>query len=148
MSFFSLLSSFVTTTHCEDQQDTRATSQANSDPHTGEGEQTHEDKEDKEEPSKGAGAAEGGEGEEEDKSEEEPEEEEPEEEEPEDIMPVIRDECSNSKNCAPARREFEHCEKKVHSGQGRPHEDCVEELFHMMHCVDNCSAPKLFAKLR
>jgi len=26
-------------------------------------------------------------------------------------------------------------------------EDCVEEMFHMMHCVDNCVAPKLWAKL-
>ncbi|KZO91811.1 hypothetical protein CALVIDRAFT_541554 [Calocera viscosa TUFC12733] len=44
------------------------------------------------------------------------------------IMPGIREECANSKNCAPARREFEHCEKKVHGGAARPHEDCVEEL--------------------
>ncbi|EJU00622.1 hypothetical protein DACRYDRAFT_80841 [Dacryopinax primogenitus] len=94
--------------------------------------------------------------------EEAAEEEEAEEEEPEDPMPAIREECANTKHCLPAKREFEHCEKKVNEGSARPHEDCVEEFtfpfctcpiqtnieYSLMHCVDNCSAPKLFSKLR
>jgi ubiquinol-cytochrome c reductase subunit 6 len=29
-----------------------------------------------------------------------------------------------------------HCQEKVEAGKGWHGEDCVEELFHMMHCVD------------
>jgi len=74
--------------------------------------------------------------------------EEAEEEEPEDLQPGIREECKASAKCAALTKHFEHCQEKVHSGQGFKGEDCVEELFHMMHCVDADAAPKLFAKLR
>jgi len=86
---------------------------------------------------------------EEEKEEEEaaPAEEE-EEEEPEDIYPAIREECEQSKACSGAAEHFKHCQEKVQNGQGFKGEDCVEELFHMMHCVDACSAPKLFSKLK
>ncbi|KAI6003217.1 Non-heme 11 kDa protein of cytochrome bc1 complex [Pisolithus orientalis] len=67
-------------------------------------------------------------------------------EEPEDPHPIIREECKNVAKCAPLTRHFEHCQEKVSSGQGHKGEDCVEEL--MMHCVDTCAAPKLFAKLK
>jgi len=67
--------------------------------------------------------------------------------EPEDPAPSIREECTKTTACAPLSRHFAHCTEKVTSGQGFPHEDCVEELFHVMHCVDNCLAPKLFSKL-
>ncbi|KAG8870721.1 hypothetical protein FRB97_009431 [Tulasnella sp. 331] len=40
----------------------------------------------------------------------------------------------------------DHCQEKVNAGEGFKGEDCVEEF--MMHCVDNCIAPKLFAKLK
>ncbi|CAG7851062.1 hypothetical protein SIIN_3595_T [Serendipita indica DSM 11827] len=40
----------------------------------------------------------------------------------------------------------EPVDEKVQSGQGFKHEDCVEEI--MMHCVNECAAPKLFAKLK
>ncbi|PCH43280.1 Non-heme 11 kDa protein of cytochrome bc1 complex [Wolfiporia cocos MD-104 SS10] len=72
--------------------------------------------------------------------------EEEEEEEPEDILPALRDECAQSAKCAAATKHFQHCEEKVNAGKGFPHEDCVEEF--MMHCVDGCVAPKLFAKLK
>jgi len=71
-----------------------------------------------------------------------------EEEEPEDVHPAIREECQSSTGCAALTKHFQHCQEKVEGGQGFKHEDCVEELFHMMHCVDNCAAPKLFSKLR
>lgn len=73
---------------------------------------------------------------------------EQEEEEPEDLHPVIREECKESSKCAALAKHFEHCQEKVQAGQGFKGEDCVEELFHMMHCVDDCAAPKLFSKLR
>ncbi|SJL17310.1 uncharacterized protein ARMOST_20859 [Armillaria ostoyae] len=77
---------------------------------------------------------------------EEAQQEEEEEEEPEDIHPVIREECKESSKCAAMAKHFEHCQEKVSNGEGFKGEECVEEL--MMHCVDECAAPKLFAKLR
>ncbi|KAA1477623.1 Non-heme 11 kDa protein of cytochrome bc1 complex [Dentipellis sp. KUC8613] len=80
---------------------------------------------------------------------EQPEEkEEEEEEEPEDIHPVLREECQESAKCKPLTEHFLHCQEKVQAGEGFKGEDCVEEMFHMMHCADNCVAPKLFSKLR
>jgi len=141
-----LFSAFVPTVHCDDQQS--STAQGNPESQSpGGGEADTKDKEDKEDVPKGAGAAEDGGEEKEEGGEEGGDEAEEEEEEAEDLMPKIREECADSKHCAPYKKEFEHCEKKVHEGQGRHHEDCVEELFHMMHCVDACSAPKLFSKL-
>ncbi|KAF9074558.1 hypothetical protein BDP27DRAFT_1213750 [Rhodocollybia butyracea] len=81
---------------------------------------------------------------EEESSKEAPAEEE--EEEPEDEHPVIREECKNSSKCASLAKHFDHCQEKVHAGEGFKGEDCVEEI--MMHCVDDCTAPKLFAKLK
>ncbi|CAA7262340.1 unnamed protein product [Cyclocybe aegerita] len=95
-------------------------------------------------------------------------EEQAEEEEPEDLQPVIRDECKASAKCAALTKHFEHCQEKVSAGEGFKGEDCVEELpvspvaepsdefklrrivslSSMMHCVDDCAGPKLFAKLR
>ncbi|PVG00683.1 Non-heme 11 kDa protein of cytochrome bc1 complex [Serendipita vermifera] len=80
--------------------------------------------------------------------EEKGEEEAQEEPEPEDPAPAIREECSETPECKPSKRHFEHCVEKVSGGQGFPHEDCVEEMFHLMHCVDHCAAPKVFAKLK
>ncbi|KXN86960.1 hypothetical protein AN958_09457 [Leucoagaricus sp. SymC.cos] len=59
---------------------------------------------------------------------EEPEAAEEEEEEPEDLHPFIRDECKETK-CAQLAKHFEHCQEKVHSGQGYKGEDCVEEMY-------------------
>jgi len=70
-----------------------------------------------------------------------------EEEEPEDIHPKLREEAQESSKCKAATQHFQHCTEKVQSGKGFKHEDCVEEMFHMMHCADNEVAPKLFAKL-
>jgi len=73
-------------------------------------------------------------------------EEEEEDEEPEDPAPAIRDHCAET-TCAEAKHHFEHCEEKVKSGKGFKGEDCTEELFHLLHCVDSCAAPKIFKKL-
>ncbi|KIY53061.1 Non-heme 11 kDa protein of cytochrome bc1 complex [Fistulina hepatica ATCC 64428] len=69
-----------------------------------------------------------------------------EEEEPEDVHPAIREECKQSAKCRELTQHFEHCQERVESGGGFKGEDCVEEL--MMHCVDECAAPKLFSKLK
>ncbi|WVW79216.1 hypothetical protein I302_101182 [Kwoniella bestiolae CBS 10118] len=74
------------------------------------------------------------------------EEEEEEEEEPEDPAPAIREECEQ-KQCAEHVHHFKHCQEKVEAGNGYPGEDCVEEFFHVLHCVDACAAPTLFKKL-
>ncbi|PAV15627.1 Non-heme 11 kDa of cytochrome bc1 complex [Pyrrhoderma noxium] len=78
---------------------------------------------------------------------EEPEAEEEEEEEPEDPMVELREECQQG-SCAKFTHHFAHCQEKVEAGEGFKGEDCVEEMFHMMHCVDACVGPKLFAKLK
>ncbi|ORY88739.1 ubiquinol-cytochrome C reductase hinge domain-containing protein [Leucosporidium creatinivorum] len=86
----------------------------------------------------------------EDKEEEgEAEEEEEEEEEPEDPAPAIREACAESKECHAVKHHFEECAARVASGKVLiENEDCVEELFHLMHCVDACAAPKVFAQLK
>ncbi|EIM79246.1 Non-heme protein of cytochrome bc1 complex [Stereum hirsutum FP-91666 SS1] len=92
----------------------------------------------KEEAEEDSGKEEGG--------EEEAKEEE-EEEEPEDLMPAIRSECEESAACKPAKHHFLHCQEKIEAGEGHKGETCVEEMFLLMHCADNCLAPKLFSKL-
>lgn len=49
--------------------------------------------------------------------------------------PAIRADCEASE-CAEPAKHFKHCSEKVEAGKGWHGEDCVEELFHMMHCVD------------
>lgn len=83
--------------------------------------------------------------------EEEAEEEEEEEEEAEDQKPAIVEKCEQTKACAPLKHHFDECQERVTS-QSEEHSDhpenCVEEMFHLMHCVDQCMAPKLFAELK
>ncbi|KAH0536774.1 hypothetical protein FGG08_006377 [Glutinoglossum americanum] len=84
----------------------------------------------------------------------EEEEEEEEEEEPEDVKPKLEEECANSKQCAPFKHHFDECVERVteaseHAdGKKGPHEDCVEEFFHLAHCANQCAAPKLWAQLK
>ncbi|KAF9124036.1 hypothetical protein BGW39_008514 [Mortierella sp. 14UC] len=79
---------------------------------------------------------------------EEPEEEvaavEEEEEEPEDIKPEIEEACGETSACAPLKHHLEECTKRVEDGA---HEDCIEELYHFLHCVNECAVPKYFSKL-
>lgn len=71
-----------------------------------------------------------------------------EEEEPEDPKPDIEEECTNTV-CTGAKHHFDECVARVTGATEEHHkEDCVEEFFHLKHCVDTCTAPKLFAKLR
>ncbi|KAF9150245.1 ubiquinol--cytochrome-c reductase subunit 6 [Linnemannia schmuckeri] len=70
--------------------------------------------------------------------------EEEEEEEPEDIKPEIEEACGETSACAPLKHHLEECTKRV---EGGAHEDCIEELYHFLHCVNECAVPKYFNKL-
>lgn len=54
---------------------------------------------------------------------------------PQQAAPAIRQECEDTV-CAEASKHFKHCAEKVEGGKGWHGEDCVEELFHLMHCID------------
>ncbi|KAF9288278.1 hypothetical protein BGZ88_008228 [Linnemannia elongata] len=69
---------------------------------------------------------------------------EEEEEEPEDIKPEIEEACGETSACAPLKHHLEECTKRVEDGA---HEDCIEELYHFLHCVNECAVPKYFNKL-
>jgi len=75
----------------------------------------------------------------------EPAPEEPVEEEPEDPKPAIMQAASETKQCAPLKHHFDECAKRVEEGS---HENCIEEFFHMLHCQDEYTAPRLFAVLK
>ncbi|KAG0305469.1 ubiquinol--cytochrome-c reductase subunit 6, partial [Linnemannia gamsii] len=60
---------------------------------------------------------------------------EEEEEEPEDIKPEIEEACGETSACAPLKHHLEECTKRVEDGA---HEDCIEELYHFLHCVNEC----------
>lgn len=77
----------------------------------------------------------------------EEEEEDEDEDEPEDPAPAIYEECEKSKSCAPLKHHFDECSKRVEEGKGFEGENCIEEFFHLAHCAQECTAPKLFAKL-
>ncbi|KAF9572088.1 ubiquinol--cytochrome-c reductase subunit 6 [Mortierella alpina] len=78
--------------------------------------------------------------------EETPAAEEPEEEEePEDIKPEIEEACGETSACAPLKHHLEECTRRVQ--EEGAHEDCTEELYHFLHCVNECAVPKYFSKL-
>ncbi|GAA6010455.1 hypothetical protein JCM11491_006946 [Sporobolomyces phaffii] len=77
------------------------------------------------------------------------EEDEEEEEEVEDQAEAIREACAQTKVCANFKHHFEECGERLAAGKTIiDGETCVEELFHFMHCVDDCAAPKIFAALK
>ncbi|GAA98505.1 uncharacterized protein L969DRAFT_88567 [Mixia osmundae IAM 14324] len=78
----------------------------------------------------------------------EAEEEEEEEEEPVDPADEIKEKCKSSSQCKAAKHHFEECQERVEAGKGFKGENCVEELFHLLHCVDECAAPKIFASMK
>ena len=77
------------------------------------------------------------------------------EEEIADPLDTLREECTNTETCKPHLHHFEECIERVTKEQqeeGYEHklykEDCVEEFFHLQHCVNDCVAPRLFNKLK
>ncbi|CAK7894374.1 cytochrome b-c1 complex subunit 6, mitochondrial [[Candida] anglica] len=94
---------------------------------------------------------------EEEEEEEEEEEDEDEEDEDEivDPMDTMREECQETAACKPYLHHMTECIERVTKEQeeeGYEHkeykEDCVEEFFHLQHCINDCVAPKLFHKLK
>ncbi|RHZ75170.1 hypothetical protein Glove_217g21 [Diversispora epigaea] len=63
-----------------------------------------------------------------------------------DVKEAIDEACGDSTACKPFKHHLEQCTERVEAGG--THENCVEELFHFLHCVNNCAAPKLFEKLK
>ena len=60
---------------------------------------------------------------------------------------TLKEECANSGHCKSFLAKLEECNSRVNS-KNETTETCAEELFDLMHCVDHCVAPKLFAKLK
>lgn len=90
----------------------------------------------------------------EDEDEDEDDEDE-DEEETVDPLDTLREECTNTETCKPHLHHFEECIERVTKEQEeedyehKPYkEDCVEEFFHLQHCVNDCVAPRLFNKLK
>lgn len=91
----------------------------------------------------------------EEEEEEEEADEEDEEEELVDPLETMKEECEKSAACHEYAHHFEECVERVTKAQEDPEyehleykEDCVEEFFHLQHCVNDCVAPKLFFKLK
>lgn len=87
--------------------------------------------------------------------EEEEDEDEDEDEELSDPLDELREECAKSAACAPYAHHFHECVERVtaemeEEDYAHKHykEDCVEEFFHLQHCINDCAAPKLFYKLK
>lgn len=100
--------------------------------------------------------AEKDEAEEEDEDEDEDDDEDDEdEEEAVDPFDELKEECAKTDTCAPHVHHFHECVERVTAEMEEPDyahkaykEDCVEEFFHLQHCVNDCAAPRLFYKLK
>ncbi|KAG9240868.1 ubiquinol-cytochrome C reductase hinge domain-containing protein, partial [Calycina marina] len=62
-------------------------------------------------------------------------------------------ECKESKECHGPKHHFDECVERVTNAtqsenKKAPHEDCVEEFFHLAHCANACAAPKVWAALK
>lgn len=93
--------------------------------------------------------------EEEDEEEEDEDEDDEDEEEAVDPFDELREECAKSAPCAHYVHHFDECVERVTAemeeedyAQKAYKEDCVEEFFHLQHCINDCAAPKLFFKLK
>ncbi|QBM85409.1 Ubiquinol-cytochrome C reductase hinge protein [Metschnikowia aff. pulcherrima] len=67
----------------------------------------------------------------------------------------MREECEKSESCHGYVHHFQECVERVQKEQEEEDyahkaykEDCVEEFFHLQHCINDCVAPKLFYKLK
>ncbi|KAI5953500.1 QCR6 [Candida jiufengensis] len=86
---------------------------------------------------------------------EEEDDEDEDEAELEDPLDKLREECVKTSTCKPFDHHFHECVERVTKEMQEPgyehkhyKEDCVEEFFHLEHCVNDCVAPRLFSKLK
>ena len=70
-----------------------------------------------------------------------------EEEELVDPHDTLKEQYRDSAHCKSFLAKLEECNTRVNS-KSETTETCAEELFDLLHCVDHCIAPKLFAKLK
>lgn len=99
-----------------------------------------------------ADAAEEVEDEEED---DEDEDDDDDEEESEDQFDALKKQCESLPSVKPVLHHYHECVERVTKEMEEPDyeskhykEDCVEEFFHLQHALNDCAAPKLFAKLK
>ncbi|RLP64092.1 hypothetical protein L150_02832 [Candida albicans Ca529L] len=92
---------------------------------------------------------------EEEEEDDEDDDEDEEEEETADPLDTLREECTKTAACKPFDHHFHECIERVTKEQEEPDyehkhykEDCIEEFFHLQHCVNDCVAPRLFNRLK
>ncbi|CAD5111427.1 DgyrCDS735 [Dimorphilus gyrociliatus] len=73
--------------------------------------------------------------------------EEEEEEELEDPLDSLKESCGESSACASYKAELDKCTERVTS-HPETTENCSQELYDFMHCVDKCVSKQLFSKLK
>lgn len=90
-----------------------------------------------------------------DDEEDDEDDEDEEEEETADPLDTLREECTKTAACKPFDHHFHECIERVTKEQKEPDyehkhykEDCIEEFFHLQHCVNDCVAPRLFNRLK
>ncbi|ODV58831.1 cytochrome b-c1 complex subunit 6 family protein [Ascoidea rubescens DSM 1968] len=87
--------------------------------------------------------------------EEEEDEDDEDEEEAQDQFDTLRSKCSETASCKPLLHHYHECVERVTKemeeedyDQKDYKEDCIEEFFHLHHCLNDCAAPRLFYKLK
>ncbi|KAJ2895189.1 ubiquinol--cytochrome-c reductase subunit 6 [Coemansia aciculifera] len=70
---------------------------------------------------------------------------EEEEEDPVDPAEAIKAACAETLSCKSLKHHYEECVARVNDGSK---ESCAEEFLHLMHCIDKCAVPQIFAKLK
>ncbi|AOA60500.1 Ubiquinol cytochrome-c reductase complex subunit 6 [Komagataella phaffii CBS 7435] len=90
-----------------------------------------------------------------DDEEEDEDEDDEDEEEEEDQLEVLKKQCQETPKCKPYLHHLHECIERVTKEQEEDgydekdyKEDCVEEFFHLEHCINDCAAPQLFYKLK
>ncbi|ODV81043.1 Non-heme 11 kDa protein of cytochrome bc1 complex [Suhomyces tanzawaensis NRRL Y-17324] len=90
-----------------------------------------------------------------DEDEDDEDDEDEDEEEVADPLDTLREECQDTPACKPFNHHFHECVERVTKEQEEEDyehkaykEDCVEEFFHLHHCINDCVAPRLFNKLK
>ncbi|KAF5096942.1 hypothetical protein D0Z00_002602 [Geotrichum galactomycetum] len=90
----------------------------------------------------------------EEEEEEEEDEDDDDEEEPEDVLPALKEKAAEGV-CHSFKHHFDECVERVTAAQQEPDyadreykEDCVEEFFHLEHCINDQTAGSLFKLLK
>ncbi|RCK57611.1 Cytochrome b-c1 complex subunit 6 [Candida viswanathii] len=157
MSFFrDLLESVIPTAHAEEDEQVVIQDVYEEEPEAAPEEPIGEETVEVGSPEEGEEAEEEEAGEDDDDEDEDDDDEDDEDEEEQaDPLDTLREECAKTAACKPFDHHFQECIERVTKEQeeeGYEHkhykEDCVEEYFHLQHCVNDCVAPRLFNKLK